>query len=109
MSLDFCVVLCTCPDRAIAEMIAQTLVSRQLAACVNILPGITSVYYWKGKTENSQEHLMLIKTDSTHYGELEQCILEKHPYELPEIIAVPLQHGFEEYLTWIRQCLDSNQ
>lgn len=109
MKQDFCLVLCTCPDQAVAERIAQALVSRRLAACVNILPGITSVYQWQGKIEKGGEHLMLIKTDSARYSELERCILEQHPYELPEVIAVPLQHGFEEYLTWIRQCLDSNQ
>ncbi|MGH8559809.1 MAG: divalent-cation tolerance protein CutA [Methylococcales bacterium] len=105
VSLDFCLVLCTCPDRAVADRIAETLVSRRLAACVNILPGITSVYIWKAKIEHAQEHLMLIKTDSSRYAELERCILENHPYELPEVIAVPLRHGFEQYLNWIRQCM----
>jgi periplasmic divalent cation tolerance protein len=109
MSQEYCLVLCTCPNHAVAEQIANTLVSRHLAACVNIVPGITSVYFWKGKLEHDQEHLMLMKTDSSHYTEVERCIVDLHPYELPEVIAVPVQHGFEDYLTWIRQCLTPNQ
>ncbi|MGH8550117.1 MAG: divalent-cation tolerance protein CutA, partial [Methylococcales bacterium] len=66
------------------------------------------VYIWKDKMENEQEHLMLIKTASNRYAEVELCILEQHPYELPEVIAVPVQQGSEEYLAWIRQCLNSN-
>ncbi|MCI0668259.1 MAG: divalent-cation tolerance protein CutA, partial [Methylococcaceae bacterium] len=61
-----------------------------------------------GKMEDGQEHLMLIKTASSHYTEVERCILEQHPYELPEVIAVPVQQGSDEYLTWIRECLISN-
>ncbi|MGH8475325.1 MAG: divalent-cation tolerance protein CutA [Methylococcales bacterium] len=108
MCLDYCLVLCSCPDRTSAERIAGTLVSRHLAACVNILPGITSVYLWKGQIENAAEHLLFIKTTVARYAELERSILEEHPYELPEVIAVPLQNGFKDYLSWICQCLDSN-
>ena len=82
---------------------------RHFAACVNIVPGITSVYAWEGRIENEQECLMLIKTDSVRYTELERCILEQHPYELPEVIAVPVQHGYQEYLAWISQCLIPKQ
>lgn len=109
MNQDYCLVLCTCPDHSVAKRIAEVLVSRHLAACVNIIPGITSVYFWKGKMENEQEQLMLIKTASSHYTEVERCIVEQHPYELPEVIAVPLRQGSEQYLAWIRQCLNPNQ
>ncbi|MCI0733777.1 MAG: divalent-cation tolerance protein CutA [Methylococcaceae bacterium] len=108
MSQEYLLVLCTCPEHSVAKQIAEALVSRHLAACVNIIPGITSVYFWKGKMEDGQEHLMLIKTASSHYTEVERCILEQHPYELPEVIAVPVQQGSDEYLTWIRECLISN-
>ena len=109
MSQDYYLVLCTCPDLAVAKRIAESIVSQHFAACVNIVPGITSVYSWEGRIESEQECLMLIKTDSGRYTELERCILDQHPYELPEVIAVPLQHGYEEYLAWIRQCLIPKQ
>ncbi len=109
MHQEICVVLCTCPSHPVAEQIATTLVSRHLAACVNILPGITSVYHWQGAIEKDQEVLLLIKTDASHYPDVESCIVELHPYELPEVIAVPVQQGSEQYLTWLRQCLHSNQ
>jgi periplasmic divalent cation tolerance protein len=96
-------VLCACPDQATAHNIAEQLVDRQLAACVNILPGITSVYQWQGKRENSQEHLLLIKTTHAAYEALEQALSNLHPYELPEIIAVPIARGSDAYLDWISQ------
>lgn len=103
----YCLVLCACPGDAVARNIAEILVSNHLAACVNILPGITSVYAWEGKIESDREQLMLIKTDLNHYTKLESCIVEHHPHELPEVIAVPLQHGHSEYLAWISRWLDS--
>lgn len=96
-------VLCTCPDQATAHNIAEHLIDRQLAACVNILPGITSVYQWQGKRESSQEHLLLIKTTAAAYDIVEQALTDLHPYELPEIIAVPIAHGSDAYLDWISQ------
>jgi periplasmic divalent cation tolerance protein len=96
-------VLCTCPDQATAQNIAEQLVDRQLAACINILSGITSVYQWQGKRENSQEHLLLIKTTHAAYEILEQTLTNLHPYELPEIIAVPIARGSDAYLDWISQ------
>jgi periplasmic divalent cation tolerance protein len=108
MRQEYCLVLSTCPSHAVAEQIATTLVCRHLAACVNILPGITSVYRWQGEVEKDQEYLLLIKTDSNHYTEVESCIAGLHPYELPEVIAVPVQQGSEQYLTWLRQCLTAN-
>jgi periplasmic divalent cation tolerance protein len=103
MSSDHCVVLNTCPDAASAENIARTLLERKLAACINILPGVKSFYTWKGVCESDEEHLLLIKTLASAYPALEQAILELHPYELPEIIAVPIAAGLPGYLTWITQ------
>jgi periplasmic divalent cation tolerance protein len=96
-------VLCTCPDQATAQNIAEQLVDKQLAACVNILPGLTSIYQWQGKRETAEEHLLLIKTTNEVYVTLEQTLTKLHPYELPEIIAVPIESGSTAYLDWISQ------
>ena len=103
MESEYWVVLNTCPDAGSAEKIARALVDRKLAACVNMLPGLRSVYTWKGVCETAEEHLLVIKTSSSVYPALEQAILELHPYELPEIIAVPIAAGLPGYLTWINQ------
>ena len=89
------------PDRAGAERLAQSLVQARLAACVNILAPCRSVYSWKGQIENAEEHPMLIKTTRDRYAALEAAIRAGHPYELPEIIAVPLAAGFTAYLDWV--------
>lgn len=104
MSSQPLLVYCTCPDHATALRIAETLVDRELAACVNIIPGLTSVYRWQGQRETASEALLLIKTRQTVYPELQAAILTLHPYELPEIIAVPIETGLPAYLAWI----DSN-
>jgi periplasmic divalent cation tolerance protein len=95
------VVLCTCPDLASAERIAETLVGERLAACVNILPGLTSIYRWENQTQRDTELLLLIKTQQTVYSRLEARIRELHPYQIPEIIALPIQAGSAAYLDWI--------
>jgi periplasmic divalent cation tolerance protein len=94
-------VLTNLPDRATAERLAQSLVEARLAACVNILAPCRSVYAWKGKVERAEEHPMLIKTTRDRYASLEAVIRDSHPYELPEIIAVPLAAGFSAYLEWV--------
>lgn len=96
-------VLCTCPDQTTAQTIANALVDQQLAACVNILPGLTSVYQWQGQRETAQEHLLMAKTTNEAYEALEQAITALHPYELPEVIAVPILQGLDAYLRWIEQ------
>ena len=103
MTSDHCVVLSTCPDAACAERIARTLLERKLAACVNVLPGVKSFFTWQGAHETAEEQLLLIKTQRNLYPALEQAVLELHPYELPEIIAVPIAAGLPGYLTWITQ------
>ena len=101
-------VLCTCPNQDSAKQIADHLVDQGLAACVNILPGILSVYRWQGKREESQEHLLLIKTISDVHVRLEKASTELHPYELPEIIAVPIQGGNAGYLAWLSESINKN-
>jgi len=94
-------VLTNLPDRAAAERLADTLVEKGLAACVNILAPCHSVYRWKDALPRDEEHPMLIKTTSACYPALEASIRAGHPYELPEIIAVPVERGLTAYLDWI--------
>ncbi len=96
-------VLTNMADAASARSLARTLVERRLAACVNLLPGVQSVYRWQGVVEEAEEVTMLIKTSVDRYDELEQAIRQLHPYTLPEVIAVPVQAGLQPYLNWITQ------
>ena len=94
-------VLTNLPDRAVAEKLAAMLIGKQLAACVNILAPCRSVYRWKGAVQHDEEHPMLIKTTAERYAALEQAMRAGHPYELPEIIAVPIERGLPAYLGWV--------
>ena len=94
-------VLTNLPDRAAAERIGDLLIENRLAACVNILAPCRSVYRWKGAVQHDEEHPLLVKTTTERYAELERAIRGAHPYELPEIIAVPIEHGLPEYLEWV--------
>ena len=94
-------VLTNLPDRAAAERIAELLIARQLAACVNILAPCRSVYRWKGEVQHDEEHPVLIKTTAERYAALEEALRAAHPYELPEIIAVPVERGLPAYLAWV--------
>jgi len=95
------VVLTNLPDRAAAERIAELVIEKKLAACVNILAPCRSVYRWKGAVQHDEEHPMLLKTTTERYAELERAIRGAHPYELPEIIAVPIERGLAGYLGWV--------
>jgi len=99
------IVLCTCPNKDIAELIANALVSEKLAACVNILPGIMSVYSWQDKVTSDDEVLLLIKTQNCFFSALKQKIKAIHPYDIPEIIAIDIQQGDKNYLNWIKGSL----
>ncbi|MDZ4263591.1 MAG: divalent-cation tolerance protein CutA [Pseudomonadota bacterium] len=101
MTTNYQIILSTCPDIASARTIATAVVEQGLAACVNIVPGVESIYQWQGAIEQSNELLLIIKTQTECYAALEQMILTLHPYELPEIIAVPLTTGLPAYLSWI--------
>ena len=94
-------VLCTCPDQATAESLARTIIESSLAACVNLLPGVQSIYRWEGRVELSAEILLLIKTARRCLPELEECIRTNHPYEVPEIIALDITSGYVAYLDWV--------
>lgn len=94
-------VLSTCPGSISAKNIAKFLVDEQLAACVNIVSNIQSYFRWLKKIEKADEHLLLIKTTSDCYPALEKSLLDMHPNELPEIIAVPIHTGLTDYLDWV--------
>lgn len=97
------VTLCTVPDRDAGERIAAALVAERLAACVNLVPGLSSTYRWQGKVETQAECLLIIKTTGSRFAELEKRIKALHPYDLPEIIAVPISMGSADYLNWITE------
>ncbi|NUO74108.1 MAG: divalent-cation tolerance protein CutA [Frateuria sp.] len=96
---------CTCPDADSAQRIAEALVAERLAACVNHLPGIASTYRWQGEITTDSEHLLLIKTTTARFEALRERLLAMHPYELPELIAVPVERGHEAYLAWLQDAV----
>ena len=95
------VILTNCPDEEIADRIARTLVENGMAACVNRLAPVHSVYRWQGAVERATEIPLLIKTTRERYTEVEQAIRALHPYEVPEIVALPVEAGLASYLRWI--------
>lgn len=97
------IVLSTSGSREEAEKIAHALVERRLAACVNIVGPIHSVYRWQGKVESAAEHLLLVKTTADLFDSVAKAIRELHAYELPECIQVPIEGGSAEYLKWIEE------
>ena len=96
-------VMTSVPDGDVASRLAHVLVERRLAACVNIMAACTSVYRWNGKLEAATEVPLLIKTRAEVYNEVEAAIRSLHPYELPEIVAVSIQHGLPAYLDWVHR------
>jgi len=100
---DAILVLTNMPDSNSAEKLAEFLVSEKLAACVNLLAPCVSIYHWQGKLEKATEIPLLIKSITNRYPALEAAIRSQHPYELPEIVHVPLTGGLPAYLDWISQ------
>ncbi|MGE4458426.1 divalent-cation tolerance protein CutA [Stenotrophomonas acidaminiphila] len=100
--MDARLVFCTCPDAATAQALARLLVEQRLAACVNLLPHIQSVYRWQERVEQAEEVQLLIKTTADRLDALTAALLQHHPYELPEILAVSPSAGLPAYLDWIR-------
>lgn len=101
------IINCTCPDQETAEQLGRRLINEKLAACVNIIPGVLSIYPWQGEIETAVEHLLVIKTQEHLYPQVASCIRNHHPYDLPEIIAVAVTQGDSEYLQWIDSWLSS--
>lgn len=103
-STETLLVLSTCGQRGEADALAEALVSERLAACVNVVPGIHSVYEWQGRIERSEEVLLLIKTTRGKLAALEEAIRARSSYELPEVLAVPVT-GLEDYLRWVAEAV----
>jgi len=101
----FYLILTTTKKRAEAERIAKKIVGEKLAACVNVVPNVSSTYRWKGKIERSRETLLLIKTSNKKLDKLIKRIKALHSYKVPEIIALPIERGLPEYLKWLNESL----
>lgn len=99
------VILCTTPDQATAQQLATLALDARLAACVTLLPGVTSWYRWQGKIAQSCEVQMLLKCDSDRQQALCDLLKAAHPYDVPELLALPVQYGDSEYLSWLHASL----
>lgn len=102
----FCVVYVTVNEMNIAKQIANVLVEQKLAACCSILPGAESIYFWNGKVQNDTEFLLMIKSHFAKFDRVEKEILKLHPYDVPEIIAIPIVKGSEKYLAWLKDTIN---
>ena len=96
------VVLVTCPSRTVARRLADRLVRGRFAACANLVPAIHSLFWWQGKVDRCREALLLVKTTAGRFPDLRTAILKWHPYEVPEMIALPVVSGHPPYLAWVR-------
>ena len=94
-------VFVTCPDLRSAKRIATALVTRRLAACINVLPGVESTFWWQGRIERAREALLLIKTTRDGFEPLRRAVITLHPYDVPEVIGLPLTVGHAPYLRWV--------
>ena len=101
-----CVVFVTAPDMTVAQRLARRLLEQKLAACVNVVPGMTSFFWWQEKIDEQSETLLIIKTISAKLNALINGIKKEHPYEVPEIIALPIVGGAEDYLQWLRDSVE---
>lgn len=106
MSTDYCVIYCTCPNRETAENLSALLLEKRLVACLNIVPHLSSHYIWQGKITKGEELLLIIKTKTSKLTQVEGLILEVHPYEFPEFIAMPIIYGNRQYLDWVNEVVD---
>jgi uncharacterized protein involved in tolerance to divalent cations len=99
------IVLVTCPSAALARKVARAVVQRRLAACVNVVSSVESVYTWKGKLETAREYLLVIKTTAKRLAALEKEVKRLHSYDVPEFVALPITEGSKEYLSWLDDCV----
>ncbi len=98
---NFLLVLNTCPDVDVATDLARDLVARGHAACVNIVPTVRSIYLWQGAVQTEDEVLLLIKTTADRFDSLREALVAKHPYDVPEVVALPIADGHHPYLDWL--------
>jgi len=99
------VIFVTAPDKKQARQIANKLIKTKLAACVNIIPGVESLFSWKGKIDSAKELLLIIKSEKSKLPKIIKTVKSLHSYEVPEIIALPIIAGNKEYLRWIDECI----
>ena len=99
------VVLCTCPPEH-AERIARTVLEERLVACVNVVSGVKSLYWWKGEIQDDSETMLVIKTPTETYAKLERRLIEIHPYQVPEVISLEVVDGSRSYISWVREAAD---
>ena len=102
---DYVLVLCTINDYERAKDISRKLLEEKLIACSNIIPNITSIYSWEGEICEDSEYLLLMKTKYAVFDILKSKIIELHPYDVPEILAIDIKDGIEDYLNWVEQSL----
>lgn len=102
---DAIVVLCTAPDEACAQQLASLALSEKLAACVTLLPGASSMYYWEGKLEQEYEVQMILKSERSHQEALLNFLKQHHPYKTPELLVLPVHAGDKDYLSWLNASL----
>jgi periplasmic divalent cation tolerance protein len=100
---DAMLVLTTLPSAEAAAELAKAVVEEKLAACANLLPAVRSIYRWQGRVQDESEVLVLFKTRQEHFERLKSRVLELHPYEIPEVLAVPVEQGYQAYLDWLAQ------
>lgn len=105
MEKDYQLLFSTCPTMDVAKKLAHSLLEKHLAACVNIVPHLESVFEWQNEIVTESEVLLLMKTRREHYAAIEQLLLQQHPYEVPELIALPIENGLSRYLAWIDQAV----
>lgn len=103
---DAVIILCTAPDEACAQALAERVLNEKLAACATLLPGARSLYYWEGQLEQAQEVQMLLKSDRHHQQALLECLKTHHPYQTPELLVVPVMAGEKDYLLWSNASLN---
>lgn len=101
---EYSMIISTCPDKGSAQRIAEMLVEAKLAACVQVFP-IESMYVWQGKVCNENECMLFIKTEAALFDRISAAVKGAHPYEVPEIIQIPVTDGLPEYLSWISDCV----
>ena len=97
----FFVILCTCPDAGTAERLGRTLVEESLVACVNVVPGLRSIYRWNEAVQTADEVLMILKTTAGRLAAASERLAALHPYEVPEVVALPIADGHHPYLAWV--------
>jgi periplasmic divalent cation tolerance protein len=103
------VVLTTAPDRSVAEELAERLVEERLVACANLVPGVRSIYRWQGTIQRDDEILLVLKTTDEAVGRLRRRLSALHPYDVPEILALPVQEGLDAYVSWVLEQVEADR